>query len=105
MSRNIRHFSADLGHKFDQKLQNTPDWLRRGIRLSLSVTLFGLLGHSIILPASWGANLQSEVKQVTPMCQSPPAMRCMYRHCCASLFITQSYSSCHAQEVASDVVL
>ena len=59
------HFpsAGALGIDATIRLRNTPDWLRRGIRLSLCLTLFGLLGHAIEYPPEWGANLQSEVKQ------------------------------------------
>ena len=59
------HFpsAGALGIDATIRLRNTPDWLRRGIRLSLCLTLFGLFGHAIEYPPAWGANLQSEVKQ------------------------------------------
>lgn len=71
----IREDLANIRHKIhfptldfkklhiETKLRSTPDWLRRGIRLSLALILFGLLGHAISFPPTWGTNLQSEVKQ------------------------------------------
>ena len=56
------HFPEGMGH-VDMALKSTPDWLRRGIRLSLCLVLFGMLGHAIEFPTSWGASLNTEVKQ------------------------------------------
>ena len=52
-----------LGIDATIRLRNTPDWLRRSIRLSLCLILFGLLGHAITFPPAWGSDLQDEVKQ------------------------------------------
>ena len=58
----MRFPTEHLG-RMEIRLKSTPDWLRRGIRLSIALVLFGLLGHAIQFPATWGASLQSEVKQ------------------------------------------
>ena len=69
--RNKIHFAS---LHIEKSFHSTPDWLRRGIRLSLALIIFGLLGHAITFPEAWGTRLQSEVKQVTRMssiCTSP----------------------------------
>ena len=49
-------------------IRNTPDWVRRSIRLSLSLVIFGLLGHSIHYPGQWSSEVSKSFNWAAITC-------------------------------------
>ena len=106
------HFpsAGALGIDATIRLRNTPDWLRRGIRLSLCLTLFGLLGHAIEYPPEWGANLQSEVKQacnwaaITCIVSGYACMITVWASACMHACVCPTMLICKLLETGRDVI-
>lgn len=62
-----RYRSLHSGH-LRGHIRNTPDWVRRSIRLSLSLMIFGLLGHSIHYPGQWATEVSKSFNWAAITC-------------------------------------
>lgn len=63
----IIHRTLHTGH-LRGHLRNTPDWVRRSIRLSICLVTFGLLGHTVHYPGFWAAEVSKSFNWAAITC-------------------------------------